>query len=614
MDEIKKLFDIPYYQLKHCPQQKAIGHKTDSGWKFWTTQEFVDDANRVSRGLIKLGVQPGDKIALISYKNRPEWNIMDIGLQQVGAIGVPVYPTISPREYEYIFNDAEVKYAFVSCRVPGDLLQKVRHAKPNIATLEEIYTFDKTEGAPYWKDIFEEGDMSEVERRKAAIDPDQLATLIYTSGTTGNPKGVMLSHNNILSNVKSAGPRLPLDPGNKALSFLPLCHIFERTVSYIYMVNGANIYYTGTDNLGGETGDLQGVKPHFFTTVPRLLEKVYEKIYNKGLDLTGAKKKLFFWALDMTDDYEYDKTYSGVRGMKMKIADKLIFSKWRDALGGNIRGIATGAAACPAKMARVFSAAGVPIREGYGLTETSPVLTLSHFDKGGALLGTVGTVLEGVTLKIDPSDGDYREGEGEILAKGPNIMQGYYRKPEATAAVMKDGWFHTGDIGKFVTGNNGIEYVKITGRKKALLKTSGGKYVAPEPIEKRFTEDFLIGQMMVVGEGKKFVSALIVPAAEALKDWCDDNDVPCELHPSPHNETLHCISAETLKNEKVRAKFEEIIKAINPEFSHIEQIKKFDLLCDPWDVSTEELTPTMKVKRRVIRKKFKPQIDAIYDV
>ncbi len=614
MDEIKNLFDIPYYQLKHCPQEKAIGRKHDGGWKFWSTQEFIDDANRVSRGLIKLGVQPGDKIALISYVNRPEWNIMDIGLQQVGAIGVPVYPTISPREYEYIFNDAGVKYAFVSIDGKGDLVHKVRNAKPNVPTLEEIYTFDKVDYAPHWEDIFEEGDHSEVEKRKAAVNPDELATLIYTSGTTGDPKGVMLTHNNILSNVKSAGPRLPLDPGDKALSFLPLCHIFERTVSYIYMTQGANIYYTGTDNLGGETGDLQGVKPHFFTTVPRLLEKVYEKIYNKGLELTGAKKKLFFWALDMTDDYEYDKTYSGFRATKMKLADKLIFSKWRQALGGNIKGIATGAAACPAKMARVFSAAGVPIREGYGLTETSPVLTLSHFDKGGALLGTVGTVLEGVTLKIDPSDGDYREGEGEILAQGPNIMQGYYNKPEASAKVLKDGWFHTGDIGKFVKGNNGIEYVKITGRKKALLKTSGGKYVAPEPIEKRFTEDFLISQMMVVGEGKKFVSALIVPAAEALKDWCDDNDVPCTLHPSPHNETLNCISPETLKNEKVRAKFEEIIKEINPNFSHIEQIKKFDLLCDPWDVSTEELTPTMKVKRRVVRQKYKGQIDAIYNV
>jgi len=612
MDEIKKLFDIPYYQLKHCPQEKALGRKTADGWKFWSTQEFVDDANRVSRGLLKIGVQPGDKIALISYTNRPEWNVMDIGLQQVGAIGVPVYPTISPREYEYIFNDAGVKYAFVSMDGPGDLLKKVRNAKPNIPTLEEIYTFDKVGDAPYWKDIFEEGDHSEVERRKAAVDPDKLATLIYTSGTTGNPKGVMLTHNNILSNVKSAGRRLPLNPGDKALSFLPLCHIFERTVSYIYIVSGASIYYTGTDNLGGETGDLQGVKPHFFTTVPRLLEKVYEKIYNKGLELTGAKKKLFFWALDMTEDYEYDKTYSGLRSIKMKVADKLIFSKWREALGGNIKGIATGAAACPAKMARVFSAAGVPIREGYGLTETSPVLTLSHFDKDGALLGTVGTVLEGVTLKIDPSDGEYREGEGEILAQGPNIMQGYYNKPEASAEVLKNGWFHTGDIGKFVKGKNGVEYVKITGRKKALLKTSGGKYVAPEPIEKRFTEDFLISQMMVVGEGKKFVSALIVPGAEALKGWCDDNDVPCTLHPSPHNSTLSCISPETLKNEKVQAKFTEIIKEINPHFSHIEQIKKFELLPDPWDVSTEELTPTMKVKRRVVNEKFKAQIDRIY--
>lgn len=607
-----RLFEIPYYQLNNAPQAKAIGHKVGKDWVFWSIQQFLDEANKISLGLLELGVQSGDKIAILSYKNRPEWNVVDIGLQQVGAIGVPVYPTISPREYEYIFNDAGVKYAFVSLDGPGDLLKKVRDAKPNIPTLEEIYTFDKIDDAPYWKDLFREGDLSEVEARKANVKTDDLATLIYTSGTTGDPKGVMLTHKNILSNIERTRPRLPLVAGDKALSFLPLCHVFERAVSYVYMSVGVNIYYTGTDNLGGEGGDLQEIKPHFFTTVPRLLEKVYEKIYNKGLTLTGFKKKLFFWALDLTDDYAYDKPVGGLKGI---IADKLIFSKWRAALGGNIKGIVTGAAACPAKMARVFSAAGVPIREGYGLTETSPVLTVSYFEKGGALLGTVGPPLENVTLKLDAEDGDYREGEGEILAKGPNIMQGYYNKPKKTAEVMTaDGWFRTGDIGKFVNDNNGVQFLKITGRKKALLKTSGGKYVAPEPIEKRFKEEFLIEQIMIVGENKKFVSALIVPAAKALKDWCDNNDVTCTLHTSPSNPTMLCISKETLQNEKVRAMYGEAIKEINPNFSHIEQIKKFELLSDPWDVTTGEMTPTMKVKRRVIREKFKGAIDGIYNV
>ncbi len=607
-----RLFEIVHFQNKHFPQKNSLGHRVNGEWVFYSTQEIIDLANNVSLGLLKLGLKPGDKISILSHENRPEWKIVEIGAHQVGVVTVPVYPTIAPSDYEYIFNDAEVQYAFVG---PGDLADKVKATAPKVPSFKGLFTFEKTEGETFWEDIFEGGSLDEVEKLSANVDVHDLAVLIYTSGTTGLPKGVALSHNNIVSNIKGALPLFPLAPGDKALSFLPLCHIFECTVSNAYMGRGVNVGFTGVRNLGGDEGDIKSFKPHFFSTVPRLLEKVYEKIYNKGLDLTGLKKKLFFWALSRTDDYSFDKEYKGFDAIKNSIADKLIFSKWREALGGNMKGIVTGAAACPVKMAKVFSAAGIPVREGYGLTETSPALTINTFEKGGAMLGTVGPILKDVTIKIDSSDGDYKPGEGEILAKGPNIMQGYYKKPEKTAEVIdKDGWFHTGDVGKLVKGSNGREFLKITDRKKELLKTSGGKYVAPAPIENKFKEDFLIEQMMVVGEKQKFVSALIVPAAEALQDWCEDNGIECKIHPAPYNDTLFCISKDTLKNPKVLAKFQEIIDGFNPNFSHIEQIKKFDLLCDPWDVASGELTPTMKLKRRVIREKYQNIISDIYNV
>jgi long-chain acyl-CoA synthetase len=599
---VTRLFDFIYHQKENCPQEKAYGHKINGEWKYYSTDQIIQMANQASCGLIKLGVQPGDKVALIVYKNRPEWVAMDIAIQQVGAINVPVYPTISPGEYEYIFNDAGVKIAFVG---EGDLYEKVNSKINAIPTLTDIYTLDKAEGKKYWEDIFTSEGQDIVDARKAAINPSELATLIYTSGTTGNPKGVMLSHDNIVSNVRCVNDLLPLDSGDIALSFLPICHIFERSAAYSYAYSGINVVFTGTDNLGGENGDLRAVQPHFFTTVPRLLEKVYEKIYNKGLELTGMKKKLFFWALSLTDNYEFDQA----PGFKDKIADKLIFSKWREALGGNVKGILTGAAACPMKMVKVFSAAGIPIREGYGLTETSPGLTINTFEKHGAMLGTVGPAIKIITVKIDPSDGNYREGEGEILAKGPNIMMGYYNQPEKTAEVFKeiDGerWFLTGDIGKMIKGAGGNEFLKITDRKKELLKTSGGKYVAPAPIENKFKEDFLIEQMMVVGERQKFVSALIVPAPEALQNWCKNNG---EKWTSME---------DAIKNPNVIAQYQKCIDGFNPEFSHIEQIKKFALLNATWDAIKEdgskaELTPTMKLKRRVILEKYQGAIDGIY--
>ncbi|RME97195.1 MAG: long-chain fatty acid--CoA ligase, partial [Bacteroidetes bacterium] len=518
-----RLFDFMYYQQANYPQAKAIGGKNAAGeWVYYSTDQVIELANKASRGLLKLGVQPGDRIATIVYKNRPEWTIMDLAIEQIGAINVPVYPTISPAEYEYIFNDSGVRLAIVGA---GDLYDKVEQARSSIPSLEAIYTFDRQDGRLYWEDIFTDEGQEEVEARKAAVQPDELATIIYTSGTTGNPKGVMLSHTNIVSNVLSVKEFIPIGEGEIALSFLPLCHIFERTASYSYVYNGINIVFTGTDNLGGDEGDLKTIRPHFFTTVPRLLEKVYEKIYNKGLELTGLKRFLFFWALSLTDDYDYDKSPGLIGSIKLAIADALIFSKWREALGGRVKGILTGAAPCPVKIMRVFSAAGIPVREAYGLTETSPGLTINRFEPGYAMMGTVGMPFPGVEIKLD-TEGDYREGEGEIMAKGPNIMMGYYNKPEATAEVIEeiDGerWFRTGDVGTWVTGPQGRKFLKITDRKKELLKTSGGKYVAPAPIESKFKEDFLIEQIMVVGDKRKFVSALIVPAVEALRSYCEE--------------------------------------------------------------------------------------------
>ena len=606
MDHPTRLFDFIQYQLTHNPQEKAYGNRQGGQWTYYSTQETIDKANQVSRGLLKLGVKPGDKIAMAVYQNRPEWVVLDLGIQQVGAINVPVYPTISPAEYEYIFNDAEVKYAFVG---KDDLYDKVSKAKANVPSLQEIYTFDHKEGLKYWEDIFSEEGQDEVETIKAKINPSELATIIYTSGTTGEPKGVMLSHRNIASNVMDVMEIFPIDNEHKVLSFLPVCHIFERAALYAYTYLGASITFTGTDNLGGEDGDLRAVQPHFFTTVPRLLEKVYEKIYNKGLELTGAKKALFFWALSLTDDYEYDKAYGGLAGLKLKIADKLIFSKWREALGGNVKGIVTGAAPCPVKMAKVFSAAGVPIREGYGLTETSPGLAIGKFKTNGARLGSIGPALKSVELRIDDSEGVYNAGEGEILAKGPNVMMGYYNKSEATAGVFKDvdgeRWFRTGDVGTLIPGPAGQQFLKITDRKKELLKTSGGKYVAPAPIENKLKEDFLVEQVMVVGEQRKFVSAIILPAEDALKDWCAHHGVEWKG------------MQEAIENPKVIAKYQSIIDKFNPNFSKIEQIKKFCLIAASWepartDGTAAELTPTMKLKRRVIREKYKQDIEAIY--
>ena len=585
--QVKRLFDVLHFQKANHPQQVAIATVKNGEWWKLSTDELITLSNNMSLGLLKLGIKKGDKVAVVTSANRVEWNICDQAIGQIGAINVPLYPTISTSDYNYILDHSESKICIVS---DAKLFDKVKDLKESVPSLQGIYTFDQIEGAQNYNEIIklgEGGNVADIKAIADTIQPEELATLIYTSGTTGQPKGVMLSHNNIVSNVLTVRQELPIDAGHTALSFLPLCHIFERMVIYTYLHAGANVYYSDIDTLKDKLGT---VRPHFFTTVPRLLEKVYEGIVNKGLALTGLKKKLFFWALEMADGYEYDQKPSFL----FKIADKLIFSKWREGLGGRIMGIVTGSAACPLKMARVFSAAGIPIREGYGLTETSPVLTFNRFVEGGAMLGTVGMPIKDVEIKIAD--------DGEIIAKGPNIMMGYYKEPEKTAEVLTaDGWFHTGDVGTFVTNNAGNKFLKITDRKKELLKTSGGKYVAPAPIESKFRENFFVEQIMVVGESKKFVSALIVPAFPMLEQFAQENGISFASRD------------ELIANPKVQAKYQSIIDELNPNFSHIEQIKKFKLLKTEWTPETTELTPTMKLKRKVINQKYEKEIDAIYN-
>jgi long-chain acyl-CoA synthetase len=611
MENPTRLFDFIYYQQTHFPQKRAFNYRHDGKEiASYSTEQIIELANKVSCGLLALGLKPGDTIGTITVKNRPEWTILDLGMMQIGVINVPVYPTISPAEYEYIFHEAEIKLCFIGDDTEGSVLKKVKHAQAAIPSLSNIYTFDKTSSAAFWETMWNADPklQAEVERMKAGVCPEDLATIIYTSGTTGQPKGVMLSHENIAANIKAVMPIIPIRAGERGLSFLPLNHIFERTCAYAYMYVGAEVTFTGVDNLGGEGGDLQGVKPHFFTTVPRLLEKIYEKIYNKGLELKGAKRAIFFWALGLTNDYEYDKKYSGIKAIKVAIADKLIFSKWRAALGGELKGIIIGASPCPVKIARTFSAAGVPIREGYGMTELSPGVAIARFTEGMAKLGYIGPILDGVEVMIDASDGNYKEGEGEILATGKNVMMGYFKKEKETNEVIKYAagkrWMCTGDIGK-LDDISGVKMLRITDRKKELFKTSGGKYVAPSPIESKLREHFLVEQIMVVGDNQKFVAALIVPAVEALKDWCNQNGVAWTN------------MAQVIDSQEVVNKYKEVVEKYNPNFSKVEQLKTFRLVADSWeaiktDGSHAELTPTMKLKRRVILEKYKNVIEDIY--
>lgn len=584
--EIKRLFDLPYYQLENFPQPDAFADKINGEWIKTSTKSYVDQANALSRGLLKLGIQDGDKIAMIS-NNRSEWNICDIGIQQIGGISVPVYPTISADVYDYIFNDAEVKVCFVSDQ---ELYDKVLSIKDKVSSLTHVFTFNDVEGATSWKTLLEAADSTldaEIEKRKSDISYEDLVTIIYTSGTTGNPKGVMLSHKNLLSNVIACKPRLPVSPGARSLSFLPVCHVYERMLLYLYQYTGVAVYFAESMDTIGD--NLKEVKPHVFTAVPRLLEKVYDKIIAKGEALTGIKRKLFFWAVALGDEYDV-KGKSGWYLFKLKIARKLIFSKWKEALGGNTLAVASGSAALQPRLARIYLAAGIPVMEGYGLTETSPVISVNYEEGNNVRIGTTGTVIDGVTVKIAE--------DGEILVKGPNVMMGYYKLPEKTAEdIDADGWFHTGDIGTFEEG----KFLKITDRKKEMFKTSGGKYIAPQVMENKFKESRFIEQIMVIGENQKMPAAFIVPAFDFIREWAKKK-----------NYSIGTTNAEISANELVRARIEKDVNALNQSFGQWEQIKRFELVDHIWTPEAGELTPTLKPKRRVLMEIHQDLFKRIY--
>lgn len=581
-----RLFDIIHYQAAKFPKNDAICGKEDGIWKKYSTPEIIDIINKLSVGLLEFGVEKDDKIAIIS-NNRPEWNFVDFGMFQAGCINVPIYPTITVEDYKFIFNDAKVKIAFVSDQ---DLHYKINSIKDEVSTLKKIYSFDQIPGVPHWTELLgtvTDDKLKQIDEIKGKIRPEDLATLIYTSGTTGKPKGVMLSHKNIVSNVEATASCLPLNESNRVLSFLPLSHIFERMVTYTYMSLGVSIYYAESMETIGE--NIKEVKPHFFSSVPRLLEKVYDKIVNKGSELSGIKKKLFFWALELGLKYDNKGKNGFWYNKQLSVARKLIFSKWQEALGGELVGIVTGSAALQPRLAKVFSAAGIMVREGYGLTETSPVLCFNRFEDDGYYFGTVGLPIPSVDIKIAE--------DGEILAKGPNIMMGYFNRQDLTDEVIdKDGWFHTGDIGEFVDGS----FLKITDRKKEMFKTSQGKYVAPQPIENKMKESRFIEQIMVVGENKKFAAALVVPAFEVLKEWCHRKGIQCN---SP---------LEIAENQRVKERIMKDIEKLNQNFGRHEQIKKIEIIPHEWTIEGGEMTPTLKYKRKAIEAKYKLMIERIY--
>lgn len=588
--EAKRLFDIPALQLKKFPKKDALVRKEQGKWMPYSTQEVIEESRKLALGLIEMGFGPQDKIAIISF-NRPEWNFTDLAIQQIGGVSVPIYPTITEEDYNYIFKDAEVKMVFVE---DEELLEKVEKASKDIPSIQAIYTYNKISGKKHWSEIKTDGTadtQKKLEQWSTAVNKEDLLTLIYTSGTTGAPKGVMLTHDNIISNIESCRPAVPVDETCTALSFLPLCHIYERMLTYLYMSYGVSIYYAESMETIGE--NLKEVKPNIFTTVPRLLEKVYDKIYAKGLELTGIKKALFFWALNLGLKFDLHKNQGPWYNLQLKLANKLIFSKWREALGGNIKCIVSGSAALQPRLARVFWSARIPVLEGYGLTETSPVISVNRINPEEHMIGTIGPIVDGIEVKISP--------DGEILSRGPHIMKGYYNKPEETAkAIDSEGWFHTGDKGEFVQRNK-VQFLKITGRVKEIFKTSGGKYVAPQLIENKFKESVLIEQIMVIGENRKFPAALIVPSFDNLREYC------------AHKGIEYTTNAEMVKHPDVLDKYEREKDQLNESFAKYEKIKQIRLMPEEWTIDGGELTPTLKCKRKVILEKYNDYVEDIYE-
>ncbi|MEM0543548.1 AMP-dependent synthetase/ligase [Flavobacterium sp. j3] len=589
MMKITRLFDFPYYQLAKNNIPNCLVTKYDGVWIPTSTQEYLDKANAISRALLRLGIEKNDKIALISSNNRTEWNIMDIGVLQVGAQTVPIYPTIASEDYEYILNHSESKLCFVSDQVVYDKLIAVNQ---NIPLLMDIYSFNDIEGCKNWKELLQLGDDNSnqdlVEERKNNVKAEELATIIYTSGTTGKPKGVMLSHNNIVSNVLDSASRIPFEEGTSvALSFLPVCHIFERIILYIYQYYSVSIYFA--ESIEKLSDNIKEVKPTVFTVVPRLLEKVYDKIIAKGEDLTGIKKKLFFWAVELGLKYEPYGANGWWYETQLKLARKLIFSKWKEGLGGNLKVMVSGSAALQQRLARIFTAADMPVMEGYGLTETSPVISVNDMRNGLFRIGTVGKVITNVEVKI--------ANDGEILCKGPNVMMGYYKGETLTNEVIKDGYFHTGDIGEIDADG----FLRITDRKKEMFKTSGGKYIAPQIIENAMKQSLFIEQIMVIGDGEKMPAAFIQPSFDFIREWAKRK-----------NYNIGSTNQELIANQQVIDRIEKEVEKYNDKFGSWEKIKRFELTPEVWSIEGGHLTPTMKLKRKIVREIYKHLYQKIY--
>lgn len=589
MASINRLFDLLHnYQEKYSDLQTALAGKVNGEWITYSAEKYIDIVNTLSRGLLALGIKKGDKIATI-INNCPEWNFFDMAIMQIGAIQVPIYQTISESNYEYIFKEAEVKFIIVSNQ---DIYNRIKNILPGISTLIKVYSVEKTDGLNLWSEILESGKQIgniNLDAIKSEITAGDLATIIYTSGTTGNPKGVMLTHGNILSNLDSVVEVLSKNPFKvtKAISFLPLCHVYERILNYMYQFTGISIYYIDNIEKLGET--MKEVHPEMFGAVPRVIEKTYDKIVNKGRSLTGIKKQLFFWALNLAHEFEFEGK-SWFYWQQLNIADKLIFSKWREAFGGKLDTIVSGGATLNPRLARTFRAAKIKIQEGYGLTETSPVIAVSRFEPGGVKFGTVGPVFKNVEMKFAP--------DGEILVKGPCLMKGYFKNEEYTREVIdEEGWFHTGDVGELVDGI----YLKITDRKKEIFKTSGGKYIAPQVVENKFKESPFIENIIVIGENKNYTTALIVPGFEHIKSWCG-----VKKHPftTPEN---------AIRDERIIKRIQKEVDMTNSGLDKIEQVKKFRLLPVNWSVENGELSPTLKLRRKMILDKNKEVIEGMYN-
>ncbi len=587
---VTRLFDIlPWMKENYSHKVSVLAGKEEGKWLSYNVDQYIAKANHVAYALLKLGIKPGDKIATIT-NNRPEWNFLDMGIMMAGAIHVPVYPTISESDYKYILTHAEVKLVFLAGK---DLLRKIEHILPEVPALKGIYTFRKIDEHPHFSELIELGSINPAPEKidviKSGILPHDVATIIYTSGTTGNPKGVMLSHSNIISNVMAVRHIPPLTGDDKALSYLPLCHVYERMINYVWQYVGVSIYYA--ESMATIADNMREIKPQLMSTVPRLLEKIFDRIMATGRKLKGIKRMFFFWAVNLGYRFEMNRENGWFYHLQLSIVDKLVFSKWRAATGGNLRVMVSGGAALQPRLAKVFWAAGIPVLEGYGLTETSPVIAVAHFDKHGFKFGTVGPPLEGVQVKIAP--------DGEILCKGPNIMLGYYKEPEMTKAVIEeDGWFHTGDAGLIEPEGQ----LKITGRKKAIFKTSMGKYINPEVMENAFKESAFIDSIMVIGENQKFAAALIVPDFTYLRSYCTVKEIP------------YTTDAEMVTNPVLRKRFQVEVDKYNARFGSHEHIKQFELIGNEWTVDGGELTASMKMRRGFISEKYKAHINKMFRV